>query len=328
MHLHPTKFLRLVTVVALTAAGAFGQAPAEKKGKAANPPPLQNVKTNAIAGVVAEGVPVEVVKEGFASTEGPIALPDGAFAFTETSQNKIHRIDANNNATVYLEHTNGANGLGFDRQGRLIAVQTVAGKTQVGPIGKNGPEAPLATDFNGKSFSRPNDLVVGRNGNIYFSDMGAGGSGLYRISAQGELSQIDNQIERPNGVTLSPDEKVLYVANVGGDHVLAFDVATDGSVSNKRRFARLADVTTDAKGAMNSGADGLAIDSAGRLYVASNPGVQVFSPTGQALGIIPTPVRPQNIAFAGPNKGTLYIVGRGNVYKVALEARGFAGRAK
>jgi gluconolactonase len=158
--------------------------------------------------------------------------------------------------------------------------------------------------------------------------MGAGGSGLYRISAQGELSQIDNQIERPNGVTLSPDEKVLYVANVGGDHVLAFDVATDGSVSNRRRFARLADVTTDAKGVMNSGADGLAIDSAGRLYVASNPGVQVFSPTGQALGIIPTPVRPQNIAFAGPNKGTLYIVGRGNVYKVALDAKGFPGRAK
>src|SRR6185503_18286831 len=107
-----------------------------------------------------------------------------------------------------------------------------------------------------------------------------------------------------------------------------FDVAADGSVSNKRNFAKLAEVTTDAKGGMNSGADGLAIDSAGRLYVASNPGVQVFSSTGQALGVIPTPVRPQNIAFAGPGKGTLYIVGRGNVYKVALQAKGFAGRAK
>ncbi|HUR19679.1 MAG TPA: SMP-30/gluconolactonase/LRE family protein, partial [Vicinamibacterales bacterium] len=298
-----TKLILISIAVLLSgSAVAFAQAPADKKGKgkAPQPPPLQNVRTTAIAGVVAADTPVQVVKEGFASTEGPVALPDGTFAFTETSEAKIHRIDANNNVSLYLENTNGANGLGFDSKGRLIAVQTVAGKTQVGPIGKSGPETALATSYNGKAFSRPNDLVVGRNGNIYFSDMGAGGSGVYRISAKGDLSQIDNQIERPNGVTLSPDEKTLYVANVGGEHVLAFDVAADGSVSKKRDFAKLADVTKDARGAMSSGADGLAIDAAGRLYVASNPGVQVFSSSGQALGVIPTPVRPQNIAFAGP----------------------------
>lgn len=328
--MRPNKSITFAFVLISTTL-AFAQPPGSEKkgkGKAVQPPPLQNVRTTAIAGVVAADTPVQVVKEGFASTEGPVALPDGAFAFTETSQSKIHRIDANNNVSLYLENTNGSNALGFDSTGRLITVQTTAGKTQVGPIGKNGAEAPLASSYNGRPFSRPNDITVGRNGNIYFTDMGAGGSGVYRISPKGELTQIDHTIQRPNGITLSPDEKTLYVANVGGEYVLAFDVSADGAVSNKRDFAKLAGVTTDAKGEKNSGADGLAIDSAGRLYVASNPGVQVFSPAGQALGIIPTPVRPQNIAFAGSDKSTFYIVGRGNVYKIAMLTRGFAGRAK
>jgi gluconolactonase len=174
-------------------------------------------------------------------------------------------------------------------------------------------------------------LVVGKNGHIYFSDLAPVGSpavAVYHIKPNGDLEVIDKTIARPNGVTLSPDEKTLYVANTGGEYVSAFDVAADGSVSNRRNFAKLEGVTTNEQGVMNSGADGMAVDSTGRLYVTSNPGVQVFSPTGQHLGTIPTPVRPQNIAFAGPDKSTLYIVGRGNVYKVALQAKGFAGRAK
>src|SRR3954469_21697794 len=115
--MHSSKFLILSLATALvTSTLAFAQAPADKKGKgkAAQPPPLQNVKTTPIAGVVAADTPVQVVKEGFASTEGPVALPDGSLAFTETSQSRIHRIDANNNVSLYLENTNGANALGFD----------------------------------------------------------------------------------------------------------------------------------------------------------------------------------------------------------------------
>jgi len=305
----------------LAATLALGQTPA----------PLPDVTTVAIPGVVAAGVRVQLVKEGFASTEGPIALPDGSFAFTETSQSRIHRIDAFDKVSVYLENTNGANGLGIDRRARLIAVQTVAGRTQVGPLGRSGPDAPMAANYRGVAFSRPNDLVVGQNQHIYFTDPGtqaAARSDVYHLKPNGELEVIDRTTVRPNGITLSPDEKVLYLANTGGEYVLAFDVANDGSVSNRRNFARLQGVTTTPEGTMNSGADGLAIDAAGRLYVASNPGVQVFSPEGRHLGTIPTPVRPQNIAFAGANKSTLYIVGRGNVYKVALEARGFADRSK
>jgi gluconolactonase len=117
------------------------------------------------------------------------------------------------------------------------------------------------------------------------------------------------------------------VANTSGEHILAFDIAADGSVSNRRNFAQL-DGWKSEEGKWTSGADGLAIDDADRLYVASNSGVEVFSPKGEALGIIELPKKPQNIAFAGTDKKTLYAVGRGAAYKIPLLAQGFKGRAK
>jgi len=128
---------------------------------------------------------------------------------------------------------------------------------------------------------------------------------------------------------LSPDEKTLYVANTLGDAVIAFDVQADGTVRNRRDFAKLAGVTR-SEAAVRSGADGLAVDEAGRLYVATQVGVQVFSAQGQALGTIPIGVTggPQNLAFAGPDKKTLYVVGRGAMWKIAMQAQGYKGRAK
>jgi gluconolactonase len=131
-------------------------------------------------------------------------------------------------------------------------------------------------------------------------------------------------------VLLSADERTLYVADSWGAYILAYDVARDGTLSNRRNFASLEGVRPREGGGVVSGADGLAIDAAGRLYVAPNigRGVQVFDRMGKALGTIPTPRSPQNIAFAGKGKQTLYIVGRGSAYRVALDAAGFAGRAK
>jgi gluconolactonase len=139
---------------------------------------------------------------------------------------------------------------------------------------------------------------------------------------------------------LSPDEKVLYANDKDGEYLLAFDVAPDGTVGNRRNFARYKSVRVpghqDPLLAEDNGADGLAIDSDGRLYVATNLGVEVFSPRGEHLGVIAAVWggdrfnlrKPQNVAFGGPERRTLYIVGAGAVFKVQVLSQGVQGRAK
>jgi gluconolactonase len=189
----------------------------------------------------------------------------------------------------------------------------------------------LADSIEGKSLGRLNDLVVDKKGGVYFN-----GAGTFYVSPAGKVSGIGENI-RTNGIMLSRDEKTLYVTN--GAVIVAFDVQTDGTVKNQRNFARL-------EGGGNG--DGMAIDSAGRLYVTSDPGVQVFSPDGKYLGLIPTPRSSISVAFSGPGKKTLYVVGSGasgpngkefrtaagvrnnakTIYQLETLTQGFKGRAK
>ena len=148
------------------------------------------------------------------------------------------------------------------------------------------------------------------------------------ITPEGALKRLAADIERPNGIQLSPDEKVLYVANTLGENVLAYDVANDGSLGARRDFAKLAGWSKNDSGVWSSGADGLAVDELGRLYVASNAGIEVFSPSGEALGAIALSKKPQNLAFAGVGKKSLYIVGRGAAYHIVTQTAGYTGRAK
>lgn len=308
---------------------------------AAMMPPATDTVASAIAGVVAEGAIVHVIAEGFQGTEGPLGMPDGSLIFTETNANRITRIGLNDEVSTFLENTNGSNALGFDPMGRIVNVQTTPGMTRIGIIYPSGSASVLTDNYDGKPYGRPNDLVVSTKGAVYFTEPGpnapADGStpppppltpAVYHVPVGGAAERIIEGIERPNGITLSPTEDTLYVNNTGGEYLLAFDVLADGSVGNRRNFAAYEGVTRNDNGTVASGADGLAIDSEGRLYVASTIGVQVFSTTGQQLGTIPISRQPQNIAFAGPNKQTLYIVGRGAAYKVELLASGFAGRGK
>ena len=316
----------------LYAVTVFGQG----QGQAPQGPPTDTVAPN-IPGVVAGGTKVQVIKDGFQGTEGPITLPDGSLIFTETAANRITKIDQDGNTSTFLESTNGSNGLAFDSKGRLISVQTAPGQTRIGVIYPKGSEAVLADNFEGKPIGRPNDLVVDKKGGVYFTDPGPTaqpGSPLpplppavYFVPPGGKAIKIADGIERPNGIQLSPDEKVLYVNNTNGEYLLAFDIQADGSVRNRRNFAKYESVTQTPTG-VTSGADGLAIDSQGRIYIATTVGVQVFSSQGQHLGTIPLSRAPQNLAFAGPDKKTLYIVGRGAAFKVQMLAQGFRGRAK
>lgn len=292
--------------------------------------------TPGIPGVVEENTKIEFIKDGFNGTEGPIGLTDGSLLFTETQANRITRISTDDTVSTFLENTNGANGLGFRGDGELVAVQTL--KPRVGIIYPAAKEQTLAENYQGQAFQRPNDLVVAKNGGIYFTDSGTRPTkenpnpppstpGVYYISPAGKLTRLANDIERPNGIQLSKDEKVLYVANTLGEHVLAYELVSEDSVGAKKNFAKLKGWSQTENG-WSSGADGLALDDEGRLYVASNAGIEVFSDKGEALGVIPVPKKPQNLAFSGPDKKTLYVVGRGSAYKINVLTPGIKGRLK
>jgi len=300
--------------------------------------------TPAIPGVVDGGLEIKLVKDDFSSTEGPIPLKDGSLIFTETKINKVTHIAEDGSTSTFLDNSNGTNSLSFGANGDLYAVQVL--KPRVGIVYPPEHVKVLADNFEGAPFVRPNDIVVDRQGNVYFTDSGnppvAPGTApapvptpapapakpaVYRITAAGELQRIAADIERPNGIQFSPDEKVLYVANTAGEYVLAYDIDADGTIGPRRNFAKL-DGFKKTETGTSSGADGLAVDADGRLYVATTIGVQVFSKSGEALGVIPLPKQPQNLAFAGPDKKSLYVVGRGAVYKIPTLTAGVAERAK
>ena len=325
----------LILLGSLLAVPGYSQPAAQAP---APPPPATDTVAPAIPGVTAPGTKVTVIKEGFQGTEGPIAMPDGSVVFTETTASRLTRIDKDNNVSTFLENTNGSNGLAFDAKGRMISVQTTPGQTRVGVIYPKGSETTLEGTIDG----RPNDLTIDRRGGVYFTVPGPvvqpGGAAaatpsgpfvpfVYYIPPGGRAMKAAEGIDNPNGILLSRDEKTLFINNTRGEYLLAFDVQADGRLTNRRNFGRYEGVTQTPTG-VTSGADGLAIDNDGRVYAATTAGVQVFSPEGKHLGTIPVSRSPQNIAFAGPDKKTLYIVGRGAAWKVQMLTPGFLGRAK
>jgi len=286
-----------------------------------------------IPGVVAGGTKVQLIRDLFQSTEGPIAMPDGSLLFTEqdAGDGALVKIDKDGNISTYLENTNRTIGLAYDPKGRLIGAQS-----RIPRIAVLAPtRMTLASEYGGQPLVFPNDLVIDKKGGIYFTDQvnerfrpppPGRKPLLFYIRPDGQLVKVSEEVTRPNGVMLSPDEKILYATN--GPVIVAFDVQPDGALRNFRNWATLVGLPRNEAGIVTGGADGVAIDAAGRFYAATGAGVQVFSPQGQHLGTIPTPLPPQAIAFAGPDKKTLYVVGRGAVWKIAMIAQGYLGRAK
>jgi gluconolactonase len=302
-------------------------------------PAIEDWPAPEIPGVVAAGTTVHVLRtwDQNEGGEGPIPAPDGSVLFPQQEANRIIRIDKDGAFSTYLDHTNRTTGLGFDAKGRLIG----AGAHPPQVLVLAPTRSILADRFEGQPFLRPKHLVVDRKGGIYFTDLTpipnqdrgpakppkerelppGPKPAIYYIKADGHIVRATAEVPEPNGIILSPDEKTLYVTSLPGAFVVAFDVNADGSLHNARDFARLA--AGDA-----SRADGMAVDAAGRLYVAAVGGVQVFGPDGRHLGTIPFKQKPGNLAFAGPEKKTLYVVSRGVIYTIAMQAEGFKGRAK
>jgi gluconolactonase len=319
------KLLASICFVLLSATCLGGpQSPGGLEAEAATPE---------IPGVVKAGTPIQLVKDGFEAVEGPLPQSDDGLLFTNNRVGHIVHIGTDDSVSVWYEGAGGANALTRTPRGDIVA--TLTGTLAIGVVRPGEAPRVLVGDYEGTPFNRPNDVVANRRGDIYFTDTvsitatkpPAMPSAVYQLTAEGKLIRIANDIARPNGVALSPDDRTLYVANTTGEWVLAFALDRKGHVKGRRDFARLALPSPPPSAAPNAasagaGADGLAIDDAGRLYVATALGVQVFSPKGEPLGILTLPRQPQNLAFSGPGRGTLYVVGRGTVYRIKTLTRG------
>ena len=297
-------------------------------------------QTPDIPGVIKGGTEAQVVVKGLRSADDPIWVPGVGLLFTESQANRIVHLTDDDRIETFIGDLHGPLGMTLDRQGRLISLQSqpgFAGPRVVWPAGK---EAMLAERFEGRAFGRPNGIVSDRKGGVYFTDLplrpvppDAMAPAVYYVSPGGAPIRVAEDLGRPNGVTLSRDETTLYVNDTGGIHSYAFDILPDGRLTNRRVFATYVgrDKTIPADQPPVSNADGLVIDDEGRLYALTEAGIEVVSPTGQHLGVVPVwciTRRCQDLTFGGPDKRTLYVAGGGTVLRISMIARGFTGRAK
>jgi gluconolactonase len=294
-----------------------------------------------IPGIVAPGTPVILIKAGYNSSEGPMAAPDGSLYFSEPSDNKIYHVDADDNITVFFDakRVDDEKGerwrlpaLAMDKQGRIFACRRAGpGKIGIAIVYPESEARFIALAYRGKPFVAPNDLAMGQNGAIYFTDPGTGPDrphAVYLVRPSGEVLLATDNLERPNGILLSRDEKTLYVVDTPAPYVYAFAVKPDGTLGPRTNFATLKGIKKNDQGAIDSGIDGIALDNDGNLYVITWAGLEVFNVKGEPLGIMNIGAKAQNLAFAGKDGHTLYITAHGSLLKIHMLAQGFRERAK
>jgi gluconolactonase len=316
------------------AVAAFGQERGGGRGRGPAEPPAMDKVTQAIPGVVKAGTKLEIIKYGLGGSDAGMGMPDGSVLIS--SRGKVIKIDPNGNATTIVEDSEQAAGLAIDAKGRVIAAQY---SKKVSVIYPKGSEETLTDSFDGKPYIRPNDLVVDRKGGIYFTDcyqVNAKHSpddlpqAVYYIAPNShKVIRVADDIARPNGITLSADDKTLYVNDWDGSYLLTYDVQPDGTLKNRKNFGKYTLKEETDHGPV-SGADGLCIDSAGHAFATTPAGVQVFSPKGEHLADIeaPYPMPPQNCGFGGPGNRYLYVTGRGVVYRIETMGTGIKNRGK
>ncbi|HEY4264375.1 MAG TPA: SMP-30/gluconolactonase/LRE family protein [Micropepsaceae bacterium] len=283
--------------------------------------PVSAQPSPGIPGVVAAGTAPELVSEMFENTEGPLGAPDGSLYFSDTNASLTYHLDLNGKITIARFNTHRGNGIALTRDGDMVWAE--GDGPRLSTLNKvNGGYRSLLPGFR---LFQPNDLIVDSKGGIYFTDPGPRPvvPGLkvyvYYVPPGAKLPiVIDDSVPRPNGITLSPDGRTLYVDNTIGTGVFRYDVQPDGTVKNRRPFAELHDIKPGEEGF----GDGMGMDRAGRLYVTSLVGIQVFDPAGKYLGTIKVPRQPSNVAFAGPDKKTLYISARQGLYRLQMLSQG------
>jgi gluconolactonase len=305
--------------------------------------------------VVAPGVKPAKLAEGFTFTEGPTWLA-GTLYFSDMffknpaandwtgspARSRMIAMDPTGKWRV-LSSGMQSNGTLAARNGNLIVCDMFGHRVvEVNPATGRLVRV-LLERVNGKPIDGPNDLVMDAKGGLYITDpqftpdatKSQPGKQVYYLAPDGTARVVigPGEFAMPNGVELSPDGKTLYVDNTwqqpGENFVWAYDVAGDGSLSNKRKFAML-NLTPEVLGAAtpadryDSRADGTAVDTEGRYYVATKSGVQIFLPDGTYAGTIWMPQYPVSVTFGGPRREVLYMVGESSVWAIPTNARGYS----
>lgn len=301
--------------------GGAARGGAPGRGGAQGP---RDYSVSAIPGVIAAGGQWRFLwQEAGNNGDGILGTEDGGLLIAQNDNSRVVKLDARGNPSIAYTDTRTGGALTMNTKSALF----IASRGLRAAIVQLAPERRIHADsYQGDPLDCVggvlNDVTADSRGGVYFT-MG----GVYYADPKGVITRYGEDIN-PNGIILSADERTLYVTN--GPALAAFDVGPNGSLSNQREFATL-----------DSGGDGLAIDAAGRVYVTMNPGVEVISPDGTSLGVIPTPRPVISGAFGGTDKKTFFILARGatgadgeqvanaaQVYAIQMLAEGFKGRAK
>ncbi len=254
------------------------------------------------------------------ATESVLLLSDISFTGA-VNPSQMLKLTTPSTVATFLADA-GTNGMALDASGAVLACSH-----KVQGIAKLDLAAATLTTIvdkvDGKTFNSPNDLVVRSDGTIYFTDpdyqlgnrtSGTGKKGVYRVTPTGTVSVVDDTFNQPNGISLSPDEKVLYVADYAGNAIRTFAVAADGSTSGRKDFAQV------------SSPDGFGMDCLGNLYVASGGSggtLQVFAPSGTKLGSVTVASSLSNAAFGGSDGKTLYLTAGKALYSLDMNLPGY-----
>ena len=267
----------------------------------------------------AVGSGVDRVAGGFAFVEGPVwvAKNGGYLLFSDIYNSRTMKLDVSNHAEVYRRYTHAGNGNSMDAQGRLYTAERDGHR--VVRTNLDGSETVVADRYDGKRLNSPNDVVVRKDGQVYFSDPASAAvfdqpellfNGAYHVDPQGKVTLIA-KMPRPNGVALTPDGRTLYIADTTERKIYAYDLDKDGNASNQRVAIQ------DIEGSP----DGLRVAANGNIYVACK-GVAIYTPQGKLVQMIPFPETPANLAFGGPDRKTLYVTARTSIYRVPVPDQG------
>ena len=267
----------------------------------------------ALSKVLIDGEGWQWVAEGFGFTDAACADAEGNFYFFDLGKGTgIQRISSDGKVATFIANTPKCSGLKFAPDGRLYACTQGTNKQVVALEVPSGKVTVLADDV------QPNDLIVSRKDLVYFTETGKGQVTI--VDSKGNVRVVATGINKPNGITLSPDQGTLTVSEYGGTNVWVFRVEKDGSLTASERYMTL----RAPVGKSDSGGDGMTTDAQGRYYVTSHLGVQMFDSTGREGGLI---ARPQNkatvsVAFAGPNLEYLYACSSDRIYRGKTKAKG------
>ena len=281
------------------------------------------------ASYVLGNAPVKRLATGFDWVEGPVWFGDmGCLLFSDIPNNRILRLD-DAGVSTFRSPSNFSNGHTRDLQGRLVSCEH--GGRRVTRTEWDGRVTVIADSYQGKPLNSPNDVIVARDGAIWFSDPHYGimtdyegyraeqelPCNVYRVDPGGRIEAVITDMACPNGLAFSPDERLLYVADTGRmfsddpQQIRVYDIV-DGRPANGRLFH------TIAPGC----ADGIRLDSEGNLWSSAGDGVHCIAPDGRRLGRILVPERVSNICFGGRAKNRLFITATTSVYSVVLNRKG------